>query len=352
MQDRKVAVTINSTGRQSASFIRVAAAVGWQVRAQTRDKQGIVAQELDSTPGVDLRIGSLDDSRFVADLFHGAQLAFINTTHWGDEIATGRAMANAAKRAGIEHLIYSSMPDHSIYQGQNWRALPFWAQKFAVENYIRQIGIPATFVYTGTYHNNFTSLPYPLFRMELKDDGSFEWQAPFHPHIPIPWLDAEHDVGPAILQIFKQGPRKWAGHRIPLAFSQLTPVQVCEAFSRALSRPVRYVRGPISIEVPVPAGYREHLEILEETLGWKSAPYFGPDLEPNCTREALDLWEGFRDIEEYAREIFPVEERANGLTWMDEDDATDGQPEPDDVPSEPTSEPPARDSQIFQIMNL
>ncbi|OJD33478.1 nitrogen metabolite repression regulator [Diplodia corticola] len=345
MQDRKTVVTINSTGRQSASFIRVAAAVGWQVRAQTRDTQGIVAQELSSIPGVDLRVGSLDDDHFVADLFKGAQLAFINTTHWGDEITTGRAVAMAAKKAGVEHFIYSSMPDHSIYD-KGWRALPLWANKFAVENFVRQIGIPATFVYAGTYHNNFTSLPYPLFRMELQDDGSFEWQAPFHPHIPIPWLDAEHDVGPAILQIFKQGPRKWAGQRITLAFSQLTPVQVCEAFSRALNRPCRYVRGPITFHVPVPVGYREHLEILEEVLGWQNAPYFGPDLEEDCTQTALELWEGFRDIEEYAREIFPVEERANGLTWMDEDD-TDTQP--DDTPSET----PIRDVEnFFQVMNL
>ena len=33
---------------------------------------------------------------------------------------------------------------------------------------------------------------------------------------------------------------------------------------------------------------------------------------------ALELWEGYRDIEEYAREVFPVEEAANGLTWMEE----------------------------------
>lgn len=133
---------------------------------------------------------------------------------------------------------------------------------------------------------------------------------------------------------------------IPLAFSRLTPLQVCEAFSRALNRPCRYVRGPITFHVPVPAGYREHLEILEETLGWQCAPYFGPDLEEDCTRKALDLWEGFRDIEEYAREIFPVEERANGLTWMDEDD-TDTQP--DDTPSET----PIRDVEnFFQVMNL
>ena len=67
----------------------------------------------------------------------------------------------------------------------------------------------------------------------------------------------------------------------------------------------------------MPAGYRQHLEALEGTLGWKCAPYFG-DLEKDCPKVALELWEGYRDIEEYAREVFPVEEAANGLTWMGE----------------------------------
>lgn len=35
--------------------------------------------------------------------------------------------------------------------------------------------------------------------------------------------------------------------------------------------------------------------------------------------EAIELWEGNRGIQEYAREAFLVEERANGMTWMDED---------------------------------
>lgn len=68
----------------------------------------------------------------------------------------------------------------------------------------------------------------------------------------------------------------------------------------------------------MPAGYRQHLEALEETLSRKCAPYFGPDLEKDCPKVALELWEGYRDIEEYAREVFPVEEAANGLTWMEE----------------------------------
>lgn len=209
---RKTVVTINSNGRQSASFVRVASAVGWHVRAQMRDKNGIVAEELSNLPNVTVFVGNLQEPKFLDDLFKNAQLAFINTTHWGDEVAMGRALADAAKKAGVHHYIYSSMPDHSIY-GRGWRPLPLWAQKFTIENYIRQIGLPATFIYCGIYHNNFTSLNYPLFRMELQPDKSFIWQAPFHPDIPLPWLDAEHDVGPAVLQIFKEGPRKWAGKR-------------------------------------------------------------------------------------------------------------------------------------------
>lgn len=211
----KVVATINSTGRQAASFIRAASAIGWHVKAQIRNQEGLVADELAQLPNVEFIEGDLtgpNRAQLLARLFSGARIAFVNTTHWGDEVAIGRACADAAKRAGVVHYVYSSMPDHSTFDAE-WRALPMWASKFAIENYVRQIGIPATFVYTGIYNNNFTSLPYPLFQMELQDDGSFVWQAPFDPDSPLPWLDAEHDVGPALLQIFKMGPNHWKGQR-------------------------------------------------------------------------------------------------------------------------------------------
>lgn len=209
----KTVVVVNSSGRQAASFVRVASAVGWQVRAHMKDRIGIVAQDICQRDNVTVIEGSLASSEVVNELFKGQpDLAFINTVHWGDELAIGKSLADAAKRAGVKHLIYSSMPDHSTI-GKGWKAIPQWKPKADIENYIRHIGIPATFVYAGIYHNNFTSLPYPLFRMELQDDGSFEWQAPFKPNKRLPWLDAEHDVGPVVLQIFKQGPKQWAGKR-------------------------------------------------------------------------------------------------------------------------------------------
>ena len=218
LMPKKTIAVVNSTGRQGASLVRVASAVGYHVRAQYHKREGIVAEELEDLENVTTIVGSLEDRSIVQSVFDGAQLAFINTTPWGDEVAIGKSLANAAKKAGIQHYVYSSMPDHSIFEGRGWPALPQWSSKFTVENYIRQIGLPATFVYTGIYNNNFTSLPYPLFCMEgpSEKDGSFEWAAPFHPDVPLPWLDAEHDVGPAVLQILKEGYRKWAGSRYEL----------------------------------------------------------------------------------------------------------------------------------------
>lgn len=205
-------VTVNSAGRQAASFVRVASAVGWHVRAQLLETDGLVAEELAGLPNVTLVTGPLEDQSLVSRLFCGADLAFINTTHWGDEVAIGCALADAAKAAGIKHYIYSSMPDHAMFN-RGWKSLPMWASKAKVERHIRKLGMTFTFVYAGIYNNNFTTLPYPLFRLELQPDKSLVWQAPFHPLDPLPWLDAEHDVGPALLQIFKEGIKRWAGHR-------------------------------------------------------------------------------------------------------------------------------------------
>lgn len=348
----KIIVVINAAGRQAASFIRVATAIGYHVRAQLRNLEGVVAAEVSGNPNVTVFVGELytinspseanrDVTKhgpiagvgvnydLISNLFRGAQLAFVNTTFYGDELAIGKALADVAKRAGIHHYVYSSMPDHAAYNSK-WPSLPLWAAKHEVEQYVRQLRLPATFVYTGIYNNNFTSLPYPLFCMQLQRDGSFKWQAPFHEDAKLPWLDAEHDVGPAIIQIFKDGPSKWNGERIALAYEYLSPREVCRLFSRGVGRPVRYVRGPIVTHVRIPVGYREQLVGLEKLFSpdekdaRKQPPYFGdPKLEISCPSEALELWEGPRGLEEYAREMFPLEEEANGRTWMLDDDGSD-----------------------------
>lgn len=111
----------------------------------------------------------------------------------------------------------------------------------------------------------------------------------------------------------------------------LSPVEACAAFSRGVGRRVRYKRGEIAIKVKIPNGYREQLVAVEKLYeigkndGNLQPYYFGTkELEDRCPEQALALWEGPRGLEEYAREVFPLEEAANGLTWMEEGDGVDG----------------------------
>lgn len=72
----------------------------------------------------------------------------------------------------------------------------------------------------------------------------------------------------------------------------------------------------VDVRVSIPAGYKAQLDGISILFGRHQAPYFGPDLQPLVPAAALQLWEGYRGLEEYAREVFPVEEQANGMTWM------------------------------------
>ena len=240
----KLALT-NATGRQSASLARSASAVGYHLAAHrapgaSTKYSPLVAREIAALPHTTTHDGDLSSAEVREVLFEGADIAFINTTPFDKEFEIGRACADAAKAAGVKHVVYSSMPDHGEAGKKDWHGLPQYREKWQVEKYIRTLDIPTTFVYTGIYYNNFTSLPYPLFclrevpwdEVEEWDDDyegdwveekdgeetkgrkcGFEWQAPFSPDTKLPWLDTEHDFGPAVLQIFKDGPKKWAGKR-------------------------------------------------------------------------------------------------------------------------------------------
>ena len=94
--------------------------------------------------------------------------------------------------------------------------------------------------------------------------------------------------------------------------------------------------------MPIPKGYNEQLQALQElfggeAVGGKNAPYWWDGIfdvaeshEPKYPHEVTEsddvyhkvrtarmLWGGWRDIEGYARDVFPVEEKLNGKDWME-----------------------------------
>jgi uncharacterized protein YbjT (DUF2867 family) len=70
------------------------------------------------------------------------------------EVQQGKNAADACKRIGIEHIIFSSLVDISQASKNVFTKVFHFDGKAHIEQYIRAIGLPATFVLAGSYMQN------------------------------------------------------------------------------------------------------------------------------------------------------------------------------------------------------
>jgi uncharacterized protein YbjT (DUF2867 family) len=120
------------------------------------------------------------------------------------EIAQGRNVADAAKAAGIQHVVYGSA-------GMGRRTgVPSWDSKVIIGDYMRELGLPLTVLR-------------PMAFMELMTDKDFYPQVSVWHVMPklmgwdraLPWLAAD-DVGAIGAAAFAD-PGRFVGQEIPLA---------------------------------------------------------------------------------------------------------------------------------------
>src|SRR5512141_71829 len=113
MNDKVIAVT-GATGQQGGAVARKLLADGWKVRALTRDVEKPAAQEL-AQAGAELVVGDMDSRSDLDAAFQGVYGAFSVQNFWlpnvgfEGEIRQGKNVADAARAAGIQHLVFSSV---------------------------------------------------------------------------------------------------------------------------------------------------------------------------------------------------------------------------------------------------
>jgi len=284
-------VVVNATGAQSSSVVRAAAAAGFHVRAQVRSISKPEAQTLAALPNVTLAEGSVEDTSFVSTLFKDADYAWVNTTFFQqDETALGKSLALAAKEAGVKHYVYSSLPDHSKFTNGKWRS-PVFAGKFAVEEYIRTLdNFPATFVIVGGYLENYN---YNFWvKVERQEDGSIAMSGKVDPDAKLPSLEVERDLGPAVVNIFKQGTEKWNQKRVPLAFENLSITEIAKRFTEATGIKTTYQQTSKDLD-PVN-------NIMDITYGISNNEVFF-DWDCKVPDEARELNPNWHTVEDFAK---------------------------------------------------
>ena len=254
MAERKVIVVTGATGAQGGGLARAILAepeAGFTVRALTRDADSEAARAL-AAAGAEIVSADLDDLASLERAFEGAYGAYCVTFFWAHfspdkEQAQARSMAQAAKSAGLRHVIWSTLEDTRRWLKLDDPRMPTLMERYKVphfdakgesDDFFRQAGVPTTFMLTSYYWDNLIH-----FGMGPKPgpDGTLLLALPMGDR-KLPGIAAE-DIGRCAWGIFKQG-EGLAGRTIGIAGEHLTGAEMAASLGRALGREVRYAAIP------------------------------------------------------------------------------------------------------------
>jgi uncharacterized protein YbjT (DUF2867 family) len=246
----KLIAIVGATGAQGGGLARAILddpQGGFTARALTRHPDNEKARAL-AARGAEVVAADLDDEASVVRAFTGADGAFCVTNYWEHfsperEIAQAKNMANAAKKTGVRHVIWSTLEDtrERVPLSDNRMPtlmgnykVPHFDAKGEADRYFREIGVPTTFLLTSFYWDNmigFGSGP------QKGPDGRYAITFPLADK-PLPAIAVE-DIGRCAYGIFKRG-SEFIGRTVGIAGEHLTGTQMAAALSKALGIDVAY----------------------------------------------------------------------------------------------------------------
>jgi uncharacterized protein YbjT (DUF2867 family) len=234
--DQTVLVS-GATGRQGGAVIRGLLRNGWKLRALTRNPNGAAAQEL-ARQGVEVVQGDLEDSASLERAARGVHGIFSVQDFWAvgaqREILQGKNLADAARKAQVEHFVYSS-----VGGAERHSRIDHWESKWQVEQHIEALGLPATILRPVAFMENYYIEPVEIgiLKGKLLD--------PIRADKPYQTIAAE-DIGAFAALAFER-PKDFIGLRLEIAGSELTNPEAAQVFSRVLGKPVRFKKLPLPL---------------------------------------------------------------------------------------------------------
>jgi uncharacterized protein YbjT (DUF2867 family) len=250
MAVKKIIAVVGATGAQGGGLVRAILSdvnSSFTARALTRNVNSDKATEL-AKLGADVVAADLDELESLKRAFEGAYGAYCVTNFWEHlspekELAQATNMARAAKEAGLEHVIWSTLEDTRQWMPLSENRMPTLMDKYKVPHLdgkgeanrvFIEMGVPTTFLLTSFYWDNFIH-----FGMGPKrgPDGTLAITMPMGDK-KLPGIAAE-DIGKCAYGIFQRG-HELIGKTIGVAGEHLTGTEMAAALTRALGEEVRY----------------------------------------------------------------------------------------------------------------
>ncbi|GAA4460111.1 NmrA/HSCARG family protein [Nibrella saemangeumensis] len=250
MSEKKIIAVFGATGAQGGGVARAILNdknSEFAVRAVTRDVNSDKAKEL-AQLGAEVVQADIDDKESLRRALDGAYGAFFVTFFWAHfsperEYNEARDMAEAAKEAGLKHVIWSTLEDTRQWIPLDDDRMPTLQGKYKVPHFdakgeadqlFNELGVPTTFLRASFYWENFI---YFGAGPKKGDDGKL--------YLTLPIDDkkmagvASEDIGKCAYEIFRRGP-ELIGKTIGVAGDQLTGQEMAAKLSTAMGQDVVY----------------------------------------------------------------------------------------------------------------
>ncbi|HKE29336.1 MAG TPA: NmrA/HSCARG family protein [Bryobacteraceae bacterium] len=232
--DRTVLIT-GATGRQGGAVVRHMLPKGWKLRALTRNPSSYAAKHL-ARQGVELAQGDLDDPASLERAVRGVYGVYSVQDFWTvgarREVQQGKNLADAGKKAGVEHFVYSSVGGAERRTG-----ITHWETKWEVEKHIRGLKLPATVLRPASFMETYHILEVEIGLLKGKLADPIRGDKPYQ-------TIATDDIGGFVAMAFER-PKEFTGLELEIAGSELTNIEAAQAFSRVLNRPVKFQKLPM-----------------------------------------------------------------------------------------------------------
>jgi uncharacterized protein YbjT (DUF2867 family) len=230
--DGRLILVSGATGQQGGAVVRSLLERGFGVRALTRDTEKVEARELAGL-GAEVVSGDLEDSSSIERVLEGVHGVFsvqqFFEAGYEGEVRQGVQLADAAKVAGVEHYVYSSVGSAHRETG-----IPHFESKWEIEEHVRGSGVPYTVVRPVYFMQNWEMMREPILGGTLPQ--------PLDPDKPFQMVAVE-DIGVFAAMAFED-PDEWLGREVDLAGDEMTMPEIADTFSRVIGRQVDYFQVP------------------------------------------------------------------------------------------------------------
>ncbi|KAH8588904.1 hypothetical protein B0O99DRAFT_693059 [Bisporella sp. PMI_857] len=246
-----ILAVIGATGNQGGSVVDYVLndptlSQKFRIRGLTRDPSKPAAQALRGK-GVEIMRADLTDVGSLQAAFHEVHSVFgftgqiveASASGQTDEFQQGKALADAAVAAGVQYLIWSTLPSASQISGGKFQHVKHFDAKAEVERYIRSLPIKSAFFAPASFMQNFMGAmaPHPV------GDGTYAISNVVRPDTPFPLIDVVSDTG-KFVGVILADPDQYAGKVLSGAVGLYSVAEIAKIISTVTGKAVEYVQIP------------------------------------------------------------------------------------------------------------